>query len=1619
MEVTVLVPEYDRFLEPFLVAGRAFAFLKKGAGSCRGLAWLDDAPPRHRVISLLGTTDIQLPGISVRPLALPPLSLTSITSDRSLYYQKRDTVRLLVLDLQRPHRRRRLSVRHNGEDYTTIEADLDDRGAATALLQDLPAGKYEVAWQGAADSDPACAFTVAVYKLAPLVASILEERKEGPERLSVTLSLESYGHPVEGEVRLDLVERGRLRSRVTSRAVGGKAAASFTLAGQGPFHINVVLLSDPSRTATVPLRGSRLEERQETLFSSLGTTITGSLLPSAGSIPVRGLFLSSAPAKEESPFSIGRIDVNRVSITAARAASWVRVVTVDPSSLAASKPGREETRGGDCFIEARNLMAEGNMERARELLEREEPSMEESLLLALLYARSGRPAAAFSCLKDAMKNGWSDYEALTEQACWVDAGGEELCRRLADTRPREYVYQSLEAGETLEMELPSPAGLVAIGAFVDEEPWEGWAVTVAPETVTAAVEVPDEPLPGVEATVRISAPVETARAYVVVRDARLLTLDSPRSRLAGKLKQFAGETGACLAPPGRPDLQSLNPSRRRRLSLEKLPVSPGKTQGPGSEGIGDILVDQGLLSLRECQQALQEADRLHVPLQKVLADRGLVSEINMVQAIGASMGVPFIDLHGRELDPNLARSIPEHLAQRYRVIPAWQRDNTLGLAMVDPLNVFAIDDIRLITGFDIEPLIAVPAEVERAVNMCFGVTSLGDVEERVYDIAAADFGPVYDDEIYLDRLAFREEPAGVQLTAPGRDGDVPSPRPSMALPMDATGQQPQNKLERRAAAPEMLFAGFIDIQEGKGSVTVVTGPRPAEYQVEVLVLEEKDWGWGEARFRTNRSPLVEIEAPVFVHPGDIVTGRVRLETRGAARISLARDGGMVELRQGENVLAGGHVLQAGEYELTFRALPGIYHAAAEETESGRTSDCKAVIEEPGRILRRCLVPRWLGAGESIRLGEGGVQSIRLVSPELKHQLKTLLEATGSYEHLCCEQTAAKIMANCAMFMLNGKIPRELKKIEASVTAGIRRQREMFLPGKGFKMYPHMSGVDSLWGSQAACHLLRIGEVLDSALTPVLRRALEEGLQMALDAAGAYGLTWPPENPSSRAEAYGAACTGNPSLYPAALALARQGPARELSPVMQRADWAYGAAILLRIGADSDRLAAMKMANDVLAALGSQGRLYSTWDSMAAAALIREMSRVAAEKCLLLVNGEQKLTLREAAGFEGVMESVEVLEGEAMIETARMVDEGWADLSSTIPINVEMKSMHPLHQQGSIQAGDPVHLTVSIPDGYMAGDLLFLSLPEALSLIEGGGQLKFMALDFAGEQVLKVPLVATGTTLENGEGPGVQHFSVCVRNMYEETRVGHRGLCRVRVDASTSGEVSQSPLPFSCRRRPRYRAHLDLEGFMRTVNEAPIERVVNRIITQASRDDSPCIHLEPLAKSLSVWYRQGGELECVMEPPRHIHMPIIGRLLCTAGLDPTLEGPCSGYFKVSLEGRDYRWYLLVLPTLYGPKILLQRTGRGGRDLRDALAEAEAEWMEREPKPAPHMRSIHSCAPLEEAYLALLAAEKAGEGDAPAVLGRVEHPLLEVLQCMREPSPPEEEVWSYFQMARGAL
>lgn len=142
--------------------------------------------------------------------------------------------------------------------------------------------------------------------------------------------------------------------------------------------------------------------------------------------------------------------------------------------------------------------------------------------------------------------------------------------------------------------------------------------------------------------------------------------------------------------------------------------------------LGQMLLERGLLTQQQLDGALQEHRNTPKSLGRTLIDLGYIRERDLVRALAEQVGLDFVDLSEHQIDPVAATLLPGQLARRYRAIPIGERDGKLLVAMSDPANVYALDDIRAVTSREVQPVVATASDVERAIDK-FAETLLGDL----------------------------------------------------------------------------------------------------------------------------------------------------------------------------------------------------------------------------------------------------------------------------------------------------------------------------------------------------------------------------------------------------------------------------------------------------------------------------------------------------------------------------------------------------------------------------------------------------------------------------------------------------------------------------------------------------------------------------------------------------------------------------------------------------------------------------------------------------------------------------------------------------------------------------
>src|SRR5512134_293295 len=144
--------------------------------------------------------------------------------------------------------------------------------------------------------------------------------------------------------------------------------------------------------------------------------------------------------------------------------------------------------------------------------------------------------------------------------------------------------------------------------------------------------------------------------------------------------------------------------------------------------LGQILLEQGLLDQEQLDRALDEHRNTPKSLGRVLIDLGYIRERDLVRALAEQVGLEFVDLSDYRIDAGIATLIPEGICRRYRALAIDERDGKLLVAMSDPANVYALDDIRTITGREVQPVVATANDVEQAISKFSG---MGDQVEAL------------------------------------------------------------------------------------------------------------------------------------------------------------------------------------------------------------------------------------------------------------------------------------------------------------------------------------------------------------------------------------------------------------------------------------------------------------------------------------------------------------------------------------------------------------------------------------------------------------------------------------------------------------------------------------------------------------------------------------------------------------------------------------------------------------------------------------------------------------------------------------------------------------------------
>jgi len=181
--------------------------------------------------------------------------------------------------------------------------------------------------------------------------------------------------------------------------------------------------------------------------------------------------------------------------------------------------------------------------------------------------------------------------------------------------------------------------------------------------------------------------------------------------------------------------------------------------------LGELLTKASLISQDQLKEALRVQKETGGKLGETLIKLGFVSEEDITECLSQQFGVPSINLQHFEIDASVIKLIPGDVARKYNILPVNKTGATITIAMADPTNVFAMDDIKFMTGYNVEPVVASELGIKAAIDNYYGTTSSLELKKVMEDLQTQETADLEvleeDEELDVTALADSAEEAPV------------------------------------------------------------------------------------------------------------------------------------------------------------------------------------------------------------------------------------------------------------------------------------------------------------------------------------------------------------------------------------------------------------------------------------------------------------------------------------------------------------------------------------------------------------------------------------------------------------------------------------------------------------------------------------------------------------------------------------------------------------------------------------------------------------------------------------------------------------------------------------------
>lgn len=163
------------------------------------------------------------------------------------------------------------------------------------------------------------------------------------------------------------------------------------------------------------------------------------------------------------------------------------------------------------------------------------------------------------------------------------------------------------------------------------------------------------------------------------------------------------------------------------------------------ERLTEILINNKLLTPEQLDEAVELQKKKGGRLSDIIVELKFIKEKDLVLALSEGLGFPLIDLKRFKIEHDIAGIIPSHVAQHYQIIPISRMGDTITLAMADPLNIFAIDHVKALTGYKINPIVSSGQDILQNIELSYPDSTGNDIDDLVKEISISSFEFIKED----------------------------------------------------------------------------------------------------------------------------------------------------------------------------------------------------------------------------------------------------------------------------------------------------------------------------------------------------------------------------------------------------------------------------------------------------------------------------------------------------------------------------------------------------------------------------------------------------------------------------------------------------------------------------------------------------------------------------------------------------------------------------------------------------------------------------------------------------------------------------------------------------------